>query len=48
MLLVYRDNNPQRDMTFQEMARAVSRVDQVGIPLRNTYQNLNFWQEPRR
>jgi hypothetical protein len=48
MLLVYRENNPQRDMTFQEMARAVSRLDQAGIPLRNTYQNLNFWREPRR
>jgi hypothetical protein len=48
MLLVYRENNPQRDMTFQEIARAVSRLDQTGILLRNTYQNLNFWREPRR
>jgi predicted nuclease of predicted toxin-antitoxin system len=48
MLLVYRENNPQRDMTFQEIARAVSRLEQVGIPLQNTYQNLNFWREPRR
>ena len=47
MLLVYRENNPQRDMTFQEMARAVSRLEQSGIPLRNTYHNLNFWREPR-
>lgn len=48
MPLVYRENNPQRDMTFQEIARAVSRLDQAGIPLRNTYQNLNVWREPRR
>src|SRR5262249_23285741 len=48
MLLVYRENKPQRDMTFQEITRAVSRLDQAGIPLRNTYQNLNFWREPRR
>ena len=48
MLLIYRENNPQRDMTFQEVARAVSRLEQAGIPLRNTYQNLNFWREPRR
>ncbi len=27
MLLVYRENNPQRDMTFQDIARAVSRLD---------------------
>ena len=47
MLLVYRENNPQRDMTFQEITRAVSRLDHAGIPLRNTYQNLNFWREPR-
>ena len=48
MLLVYRENNPQRDMTFQEIAQAVSRLDQAGIPLQNAYQNLNFWREPRR
>jgi len=48
MLLVYRENNPQRDMTVQEIARAVSRLEQARIPLRNTYQNLNFWREPRR
>jgi hypothetical protein len=48
MLLVYRENNPRRDMMFQEIARAVSRLDQAGIPLRNTYQNLNFWREPQR
>ena len=48
MLLIYRENNPQRDITFQEVARAVSRLEQAGIPLRNTYQNLNFWREPRR
>jgi hypothetical protein len=23
-------------------------LDQAGIPLQNTYQNLNFWREPRR
>ena len=28
--------------------RAVSRLDQARISLRNTYQNLNFWREPRR
>jgi hypothetical protein len=38
MLLIYRENNPQRDMTFQDMARAVSRLDQTGIRLRNTSQ----------
>ena len=48
MLLVYRDNNPHRDMTFQGIARAVSRLEQTEIPLRNTYQNLNAWREPRR
>jgi predicted nuclease of predicted toxin-antitoxin system len=48
MLLLYRENNPQRDMTFQEIARAVSRLGQAGIPLQNTYQNLNFWREPQQ
>jgi hypothetical protein len=48
MLLVYRENNPQRDLTFAQIARAVSRLEQSGIPVRNTYHNVNMWREPRR
>jgi Domain of unknown function (DUF5615) len=47
MLLVYRENNPLRDMTFEQIARAVSRLEQAGLTLENTYHNLNFWREPR-
>ena len=48
LLLVYRENNPQRDLTFAQIARAVSRLEQSGAPMRNTYHNVNMWREPRR
>jgi hypothetical protein len=47
MLIVYRENNPIRDMTFPQIARAVSWLEQSGVPVLNTYHNLNFWREPR-
>ena len=48
ILLVYRENNPQRDLTFAQIAHAVSRLEQSGTPVRNTYHNVNMWREPRR
>ena len=47
ILIVYRENNPQRDLTFAQMARAVSRLEQSGTLIQNTYHNLNVWREPR-
>jgi hypothetical protein len=47
ILIVYRENHPFRDMTFLQIARAVGRLEQSGIPIANTYHNLNFWREPR-
>lgn len=48
MLIVYRENNPLRDMTFTQIARAVSRLEQSGTPVGNIYHNLNVWRESRR
>lgn len=45
ILAVYRENNPARDMSFQQIARAVTRIEKSGLPLVNTFQNLNFWRE---
>lgn len=40
LLLLYRENNAARDMTFGDIAQA-------GIPLYATYQNLTMWRAPR-
>ena len=44
ILIVYRENNPARDMNFQQIAQAVTRIEQSRLPLANSYQNLNFWR----
>ena len=48
ILAIYRENNPQRDMTYAQIARAVSHLEGVGLPLQNTFQNLNMWRAPSR
>lgn len=45
ILIVYRENNPTRDMSSQQIAQAVTRLEQSGLPLKNLYHNLNFWRE---
>jgi len=44
ILIVYRENNPLRVMTFEEIAHAVTRLEQSNLPLRNGFHNLNFWR----
>ena len=44
ILIVYRENNPARDMSFREIAEAVGVMEESGIPIANTCQNLNFWR----
>ena len=41
ILIVYRENNPARDMTFQEIADALTHIDESAIPLENACHNLN-------
>ena len=48
ILALYRENNPQRDMTYAQVARAVSRLDRAGLPIQNMFHNLNMWREPSR
>jgi hypothetical protein len=45
---IYRENNPRRDMTYGQIARAVSHLESAGITLQNTFQNLNMWRDPSR
>jgi predicted nuclease of predicted toxin-antitoxin system len=44
ILVVYRENNPARDMTFEQIARAVTQLEQSGLPIANVLYNLNFWR----
>lgn len=46
ILIVYRENNPARDMTFGQIARAVTECEQSHLPLANAFYNLNFWRRP--
>ena len=46
ILALYRENNPRRDMTYMQIARAVSRLERAGLPLQNAFHNLNMWREP--
>jgi len=48
ILALYRENNPQRDMTYAQIARAISRLERARLPLQNTFQNLNMWRESSR
>jgi hypothetical protein len=48
ILALYRENNPRRDMTYAQIARAISRLARAGLPLQNTFHNLNMWREPSR
>jgi hypothetical protein len=44
ILVVYRENNPARDMTLPQIARAVTRLEKSGLLAANTFQNLNVWR----
>ena len=44
ILIVYRENNPARDMSFQQIAEAVSEIAQSGLPLVDAFHNLSFWR----
>jgi predicted nuclease of predicted toxin-antitoxin system len=44
MLIVYRENNPTRDMSLQQIVQAVTQIEQSGLPLVNTFHNLSFWR----
>jgi hypothetical protein len=48
IVAIYRENNPRRDMTYGQIARAVSHLESAGIALQNTFQNLNMWRDPSR
>ena len=44
ILIVFRGDNPGRDMGFHQIARAVTQIESSGILLENSWHNLNFWR----
>ena len=48
ILALYRENNPQRDMTYAQIAQAISRLERAGLPLQTMFHNLNMWRESFR
>jgi hypothetical protein len=47
ILIVYRENDPTRDMTPHEITAAVMEIERSGVPLAGFAYNLNFWKGPR-
>lgn len=44
VMVVYRDNNRARNMSFRETYSAVTRLEQAGVPIANNIHNLNLWR----
>ena len=45
ILILYRENNPARDMNLQPIAGAVTQIERSDIPLANAFYNLNAWRQ---
>jgi predicted nuclease of predicted toxin-antitoxin system len=44
ILLIYQDNDPDRDMAAAEIVRAIANLNAAGIDLRGAIQVLNAWR----
>lgn len=44
ILAVYQDNNPKKDLTFQEMVRVIQKIEKKSISLKNQFIILNQWR----
>ena len=44
ILVIYQDNNPDRDMTYADIVRAIGNVEKAGIPLAKSLHVLNAWR----
>src|SRR3989337_4237638 len=43
ILIVYRENNPVLDMSFQQIAQAVTQFERPGFRLPNAFYTLTSW-----
>ncbi len=44
IFLVYQDNDPTRDMSDPDIVRAISNLEQAGVPLAGECHSLNDWR----
>lgn len=45
IFLVYQDNDPSRDMTANDIVRALANLQASGLPITNNIHVLNHWRE---
>jgi predicted glycosyl hydrolase (DUF1957 family) len=44
ILAVYRDNNPDRDMTYADLVRTIGNLEAAGVAIAAEYHVLNAWR----
>ena len=44
ILVVLFDNNPRNNMSAGDIARAVRNLENAGVPIADSYHELNHWQ----
>lgn len=44
VLLIYQDNDPDRDMSHAEIAKAIANIEQAGVSLAGLCHILNAWR----
>ena len=44
ILIVRYDSNPRNNMSLGDIARAIRNLENAGVPLINSYHELNHWQ----
>jgi len=44
ILAVYQDNDPDRDMSYGDIVRALANLENAGIPLEKSFHVLNAWR----
>jgi Domain of unknown function (DUF5615) len=44
ILVIYQDNDPDRDMNTADVVRAVANLEQAGVPFRSSFHVLNAWR----
>lgn len=44
ILAVYQDNNPDRDMSYADIVRAIGNLERAGVEIAGNFHNLNVWR----
>jgi predicted nuclease of predicted toxin-antitoxin system len=44
ILVIYQDNDPNRDMAYADIVRAIGNLERAGITLSKSLQVLNAWR----